>query len=237
MNETAAPRQKTVNNHSATRPLALLLLLLVGGIMLAACRLPAAETADLCTGEGVLIADDFSGEEDCGWVLYNRGGAVAAVTGGVMQLTTSQVGSLWWTNPDRSFDDVVITVDAAQISGPDNNAYGVICRYQDPENFYLFLISGDGYYAIGKYQSGSEQVLYLTPNNEYQPSEAINRGAASNRLEVRCVGNELSLAINGMPQPAVTDPTFVVGDVGLGVSTLEAGTAVVEFDNFRVTSP
>lgn len=237
MNETAAPRQKLANNQLAPSRLALLLLLLVSGMALVACRLSTAETADLCTGEGVLFADDFSGQEDCGWVLYNRGGAVAAVTDGVMQLTTSQVGSLWWTNPNRSFDDVVITVDTEQISGPDNNAYGIICRYQDPENFYLFLISGDGYYAIGKYQSGSEQVLYLTPNNEYQPSEAINQGAASNRLEVRCVGNELSLTINGMPQPAVTDPTFVVGDVGLGVSTLEAGTAVVEFDNFRVTAP
>jgi hypothetical protein len=51
------------------------------------------------------------------------------------------------------------------------------------------------------------------------------------------VGNELSLDVNGIPLLSVTDPTFVVGDVGLGISTLEAGTAVVEFDNFRVARP
>jgi hypothetical protein len=51
------------------------------------------------------------------------------------------------------------------------------------------------------------------------------------------VGNELSLEVNGIPLSTVTDPTFVVGDVGLGVSTLEAGTAQIAFDNFRVSLP
>jgi hypothetical protein len=99
------------------------------------------------------------------------------------------------------------------------------------------LISGDGYYAIGKYQSGNEQITYLTPDGQYQTSEAVNQGEANNRLEVSCIGNELSIAVNGIPLLTVSDPTFVVGDVGLGVSTLEPGTAVVEFDNFQVTLP
>ena len=40
---------------------------------------------------------------------------------------------------------------------PDNNAYGVICRYTDLQNFYVFLVSADGYYAIGKYDSQSAE--------------------------------------------------------------------------------
>jgi hypothetical protein len=214
-----------------------LLTILSFALLLAGCQLPAEEPEQSCTGEDFLFADDFSGEQDCGWVLYNRGGAVAAVDQGVLQLSTSQVGSVWWTNPGQSLDDVLITVDTRQVAGPNNNAYGVICRYQDEQNFYLFLISGDGYYAIGKYQSGSEQIIYLTPDGQYQRSDAINQGAGSNQLEVRCVGNELSLMVNGISLLSVTDPTFVVGDVGLAISTLEAGTAIVEFDNFRVTLP
>ena len=123
------------------------------------------------------------------------------------------------------------------MSGPDNNAYGVICRYQNEENFYIFLIGGDGYYAIGKYTSDSPTVTYLTADGEYQYSDAINQGLATNQIRASCIGDELSLAANGIPLVTVTDPTFVIGDVGLGVSTLEPGTAVVEFSDFRVVAP
>jgi hypothetical protein len=173
----------------------------------------------------------------CGWALYNEGGLVASIEEGVLQMTTSQPGQIGWTNARRSFDDVVVTVQARQAAGPNNNAYGVVCRYQNAANFYLFLVSGDGYYAIGKYQSGSDQITYLTPDGKYQFSDVINQGIATNQLRVSCVGNQLSLAVNGLPLLTVTDPTFVTGDIGLGVSTFEPGTAVVAFDNLRVTAP
>jgi hypothetical protein len=50
---------------------------------------------------------------------------------GALRISTSQIGEIWWTNPSRRFDDVIVTVVARQTSGPDNNAYGVICRYQN----------------------------------------------------------------------------------------------------------
>lgn len=41
-----------------------------------------------------------------------------------------------WANQSRSFPgDVRIEVDAAKIGGPDDNDFGVICRYQDIDNF------------------------------------------------------------------------------------------------------
>lgn len=184
-----------------------------------------------------LFWDDFNGEQDCGWATYSRGGGAAAIENASMQLTVTQPGQIWWTNPTRDFDDVVIRAEARQVSGPNDNAYGLICRYQNEENFYVFLISGDGYYAIGKYQSNSENVEYLTENGQFQPSEAIHTGVASNELLVSCVGNELSLEVNGMPLVTVTDPTFVTGDIGLAASTLQSDTGVIEFDNVQVTPP
>ena len=185
----------------------------------------------------ILFSDDFNGEQDCGWVSYNRGGGIAAIENASMQLTVSQPGQIWWTNPLRNFDDVVIRAEARQVSGPNDNAYGLICRYQNPENFYVFLISGDGYYAIAKYQSGIENVVYLTENGQFQPSEEINTGVASNELLVSCIGNQLSMEVNGAPLISVTDPTFVTGDIGLAASTLQAETGVIEFDNVQVSAP
>lgn len=65
----------------------------------------------------------------------------------------------------------------------------------------------------------------------------INQGVATNLIRVSCVGNELSLSVNGLPLATVTDNAFAGGDVGLGVSTLEPGTAVVQFDDLLVLAP
>ncbi len=212
-------------------------VLIVALLALTACSVAPESEPDTCDGPDFLFADDFSGEFDCGWALYDRGGGTATIDNAAMQLTVGQPGQLWWTNPSRSFDDVVITTEARQVDGPNDNAYGVICRYQDEENFYAFMVSGDGYFAIGKYQSGSETVTYLTPDAQFQPSDAINVGVASNELRVSCIGNQLSMEVNGIPLLSVTDPTFVNGDVGLAAATLQQGTTIVEFDNVRVTTP
>lgn len=205
--------------------------------MSAACRQSDKESDTCDDPPEILFFDDFNGEQDCGWATYNRGGGIAEIENAAMQLTVSQPGQVWWTNPARDFDDVVIRAEARQVSGSNDNAYGLICRYQNEENFYIFLISGDGYYAIGKYQSGSENVQYLTGDGQFQQSDTINTGVASNEMQVSCVGNELTLEVNGTPLLTVTDPTFVTGDIGLAASTLQAETGVIEFDNVQVTPP
>lgn len=215
------------------RRLAVLMLL---PLVLAACGVTDSEP-DTCDSADHLFVDDFNGEQDCGWATYSRGGGAAAVENASMQIAISQPGQLWWTNPNQMFDDVIITVEARQVSGPNDNAYGIICRYQNEENFYVFLISGDGYYTIGKYQSATENVVYLTENGQFQPSEAIHTGVATNEMRASCIGNELSLEVNGVPLVSVTDPTFVTGDIGLAAGTLANGTAVIEFDNVQVVAP
>lgn len=212
------------------------LLLLFSTILLGACTL-IDRGPDACEGAGTLFQDDFSGEQECGWAEYSQGGAVVKIEEGSFRFSTSQPGQIWWSNPGKNFDDAIISVQARQVSGPNDNAYGVICRYQSPENFYLFLISGDGYYAIGKYQSGSDQIVYLSGDGQYQYSDAINQGVATNQIRVSCQANELSLTVNGLPLETVNDPTFVTGDIGIGVSTFELGTAVVEFDDILVLAP
>lgn len=212
-------------------------LLLVASLSLAACTVIGGATADPCNQNGALLQDDFSGEQNCGWREYNQGGAVVAIADNTLSISTSQTGQVWWTNAGRDFTDVIVTVQARQTSGPNNNAYGVLCRYQDENNFYIFLISGDGYYAIGKYETGKDQITYLTENEEYIFSDLINQGVATNLIRVSCIGNELGLSVNGLPLVTVTDNSFSGGDVGLGVSTLEPGTAVVQFDDLLVLAP
>lgn len=214
-----------------------LLALLVTAVTLTACLPENWGGPDPCDGEGTLFRDDFSGAQNCGWAIYTRAGAAVEIRDGAMHLRASAPGQIWWTNPNRNFSDAIINVRAEQLSGPDDNAYGVICRYQSPENFYVFLISGDGYYAIGKYQTGSTQIQYLSGGGQYTASATINQGQAMNQIRVSCVGNQLSLSVNGLPLETVTDPTFVTGDIGLAVSSFQPGTTAIQFDDLRVIAP
>ncbi len=209
-------------------------LVVIATLWLGACQ---NSGIDPCDEGGALFNDSFSQESNCGWAEYSRSGASSATGDGVLSLTTSQPGQIWWTNPGRMFDDVIISVETEHVSGPQDNAYGVICRYQSSENFYVFLISSDGYYAIGKYQSGREQVQYLSGEGQYVASSAINQGLARNTLRVSCIGDELTLTVNGELVDSVSDATFVTGDVGLSASSFEPGTLVVSFDNVRVLAP
>ena len=205
-------------------------------LLLAACGATEAEP-DACDAPGILFFDDFNGEFDCGWAVFSRPGGSAAMENAAMRLTVSAPGQMWWTNPGREFADAVITAEARQVEGSNDNAYGLICRYQNEQNFYVFLVSGDGYYTIAKYQSGAENVIYLTEGGQFQPSDVINTGIASNELRATCAGNQLSLEVNGVLLVSVTDPTFVTGDIGVAASTLAGGNTVIEFDNVQVVAP
>ena len=220
----------------AVRHLGLHFLSLVACLLLAACE-PAGPAP--CDEGGVLFKDDFSQEQDCGWALYDRSGAEVEIAEGALRITTAQPGEIWWTNPGRNMSDVILTTTVEVVDGPADNAFGLICRYQSPDNFYLFLISSDGYYAVGKYQSGSDQIIYLNEDGQYQFSEAIVQGTSSvaNEIRATCVDDELTLSVNGTQLATVTDPTFVTGDIGVAVSTFEAGTLEVMFDDVRAIAP
>lgn len=225
------------HNFLTVRNLAVLVQLCFLVALASACSSLEPEEPELCNEGGALFSDDFEGITDCGWQLYSGRGVSETIENGVLRIETSQPGLIGWTLADQEVDDVVIRTRASQIQGPDDNAYGIICRYQSPDNYYLFLISGDGHYAIGKFQSGRDEIEYLTGEGMYTPSEAINPGLATNDLEARCIGNQLSFLVNGVQVDSVSDPTFVIGDIGLGASTFQPGTAVIEFDHFQAINP
>ncbi|HEX7541001.1 MAG TPA: hypothetical protein VF352_02625, partial [Anaerolineales bacterium] len=142
-----------------------------------------------------------------------------------------------WANPSQSFqNDVRIEVDATKSGGPDDNAFGVICRYQDMDNFYFFYISSDGYIGIGVEKAGSETIISSSDGNLVSDSN-INQGAATNHLRADCVGSTLTLYVNGTQIATATDSTFTGGDVGLIARTFKVAGTDILFKNFFVYKP
>ena len=181
----------------------------------------------------ILFIDDFS-DESSGWDRINEDEGVTDYSDGVYRIAVNTDNTDIWANPGLSFTDSVIEVDAKKVGGPDDNDFGIICRYQDLSNFYFFIISSDGFYGIAKVIDG-EQILIDLENMEY--SDTINQGNSSNKLRADCVGKNLVLHINGQKLLEVNDSQYSTGDVGLIAGTFNVAGTDIHFDNFIVRKP
>ena len=116
-----------------------------------------ADTESEPLPEGVLFKDDFS-DTSSGWDRVDVADGITDYADGVYRILVNTDSTDVWANPGLNFDDTTIVVEATKVGGPDDNDFGVICRYEDESNFYFFIISSDGYYGVGKVING-EQIL------------------------------------------------------------------------------
>jgi len=181
----------------------------------------------------VLFQDDFS-DPSSGWDRVNVDDGVTDYADGAYRIYVNTSDSDVWANPGLKFDDVYVEVDATKIGGSDDNDYGVVCRYQDGDNFYFFVISSDGYYGVGKVLQGEQQLIGM---DSMPPSEVIKKGNVTNHLRAGCVGSKLSLTINDQLLGEYDDTDFTAGDVGLVAGSFSEAGVDIHFDNFVVTKP
>ncbi len=182
----------------------------------------------------LLYFDGFS-DPSSGWDQVDDADYTTDYHSGAYRIVVKTEMSDSWANPaGLSFEDVVIEVEAAKNGGPDDNDFGLICRYQDTTHFYYGIISSDGYYGITKVSSDSSVILG-GDNLEY--SDVINQGSAANHIRFDCVGEELTLYVNGQLLDHQTDREYSSGNVGLIAGTYSTPGADIIFDDFMVSAP
>ena len=180
-----------------------------------------------------IFQDDFS-NPGSGWEAENYDAGSVGYKDGVYSVTSGNTNSTMWGVANRSFDNLVIEVDATQVSaGPENdNDYGVICREQGDGNGYYLLVSGDGYYAILKGEGGEFGKLV-----DWTQSDAVRQGNATNHIKAVCNGSTLELFVNGQRLATAEDSAFTQGDIALTTTTYEDVPSEVHFDNLVVSKP
>jgi hypothetical protein len=181
----------------------------------------------------LLFQDDFS-RPGSGWDRYADDTYTSDYVDGTYQIAIREAQTQAWANPRLPVDDVRVQVDAASVAGPLDNAFGIICRYQDPENYYFFLISADGYTGIGLAKGGRR--LLLT-GDAMLPEEAILQGYRTNHLRADCDGFHLSFYVNGVLVGETQAAEWPSGDVGLIAATYAEPGIDVRFDNLTVLRP
>jgi hypothetical protein len=221
------PRRRQISEQ-----LRLFFLLLLLALAASACQ--SYRIADLLTESGgALFKDDFS-DPSSGWARSAAASGSMDYFGGGFRIWVDTVNYDLWSTPGLAFRDVRIETDVYLIGGPVENRFGLLCRYRDPQNYYFFIVSSDGYYGIGKL-SGGVRTLLGQPMMAY--SAAITRGIALNHLRADCIGQTLTLYVNGAPVGMAQDADLPDGDVGLLAGTFDEPGADAVFDNFVVIKP
>lgn len=198
------------------------------------CALPTRQVKDTgapATGS-VLFQDDFS-DLTSGWDHVSTDGGAMDYDNGVYRFLINTPHFNFWSTPVKTYTDTRIEVDVAKLEGPDANRAGIVCRLTG-EQFYFFVISSDGYYAVGR-TNGLESILL--GQDQMMLSANINTGMALNHLRADCKGNQLTFYVNGFPISTVTDATLTSGEVGLLAGTFDEGGVDVIFDQFIVMQP
>ncbi len=205
---------------------------MVVAILAATTMMTGCAQGGFTSGE-VLFQDDFS-RASSGWDRFEGPGSSAAYLEGAYQISVEAPSSLAWGTPRFNLADVRLEVDSFAVDGPLDNAFGLICRYEDPDNFLFFFVSSDGYSGIGALRDG---VRTLITGKAMLPSEAIVQGHSANHLRADCIGSQLTFAVNSVVvnQAQVEDRTS--GDVGVIVGTYAEPGAKIRFDNFAVIQP
>jgi hypothetical protein len=180
-----------------------------------------------------LFADDFS-KVPSGWGTWNRkGGLVTYEQGGLRILVNEQNFDLWSVAGKR-FEDTLLQVDVSRLAGAADNDFGLICRYQDNSNFYMFLVSSDGYYGVVKLQNDQHSLI---GTKQLQYSDQIKPDQTSHHLQAGCVGDTLRLIVDGQELLKVHDSDFPSGDVGVLAGAYSSAGVDLLFDNFKVSQP
>jgi hypothetical protein len=215
-----------------------LVLILALAATASACRLlvnPSQTPAPAAGGRSgrVLFSDDFS-DPTSGWNQVTAASGESAYLDGAYRIFVNEPNIDIWSKPGRNFQDVHIEVDAFKVGGERDNRFGVLCRAVDDDSFYTLIISSDGYYGIGLIDGQDYQLLGM---DSLQPSDAIRLGSASNHIRADCVGDTLTLTVNGVQLAQVQDTRFSSGDVGLIAGTYDTPGTDIRFDDFIVYQP
>ncbi len=190
---------------------------------------PVAPEAEIPPEGSVIYQDDFSTTAG-NWAWEDTAGSVSYVSG-ELHLQINQTEYFIWSVPDKSFSDVILDVDAGLVTAANDGDFGLLCRYQDNQNFYGMEISEDGYYAVWKMINGE----YI-PLVDWQYSSLINTSKPVH-LSAACVGNTLAFIVDGELLVEIKDSDLTSGSAGVVAGTWEGFPLVVSFDNFVVRSP
>ncbi|HEY60125.1 MAG TPA: trypsin-like peptidase domain-containing protein [Anaerolineae bacterium] len=181
-------------------------------------------------GGTIIFQDDFS-DPSTGWPTISDNTGSVGYSNGTYEIDVHKTEYMKWVLGGVNYRDLIIAVKTKVINSVGNGDYGLVCRYVNNENFYMLEITEDAYYSIFKYQQG-ERVTIL----DWQFSVEL-QDLTSADIEVMCIGDTLTIIVNGKALGQASDTSFSRGDYGILVGTWDTAGFKVAFDDLIVQQP
>jgi hypothetical protein len=188
--------------------------------------------APLVENEGEIVIEDTFDGDNYGWEPLSGSDYDMSIMNGAFHFATNPAQfQIFNALPRQLYDlaNIVINVDVNIEQPAHDGDLGVLCRFQDVDNFYALEVSEDGYFAIWKEVAG--EVTYLI---DWTYSDLIPTDSSPFVLNASCDGAQLMVGVNAELLGTATDTDFASGGVGLIAGTWANGGQVISFDNFEV---
>ncbi len=181
----------------------------------------------------VVMADDFSSNV-LGWGDDTDNISVHQIEDGAYTISVLQPEFIAWTEVPVDFAPFYTEFDAWVPGGGDGGTYGVMCHYQNDNDYYYVEIDiSEEAYSIGHYLN--EEYSTLT-DTDWPYTDALNAGSAVNRVYVACEPDRITLFLNdqfvdqiALPEKAQPGAMEIFGSTW---DDMPAGGYKVYFDNF-----
>jgi hypothetical protein len=178
----------------------------------------------------LLVDDDFSTPQLALASSQTEGAGWTGFHGDTYQIRVERPGHLTWSTLgllDLSTYrlETALTLSSPTSDTPSGGYGGMVVRYANPSNFYLFTTNGRGAYQIQLQKD--EQWRILQP---WMPSAALRSGGEVNVLAVEDDGAEIRFYANNQLLFSVGDPRLPGGDVGFAGGTQSQGSVLAIFD-------
>ncbi|MEA3441178.1 MAG: META domain-containing protein, partial [Chloroflexota bacterium] len=181
----------------------------------------------------LVFEDDF--KYDTGWIEYKTETHSFIRKDDTYYISVNTANGYIWSIRSLNPPDVILETDAAMVEGSDQAYYGVVCRFEKGANYYFMVVNDSGAYAIGMVKGGGKPEMLVQGSNQ---GGIVLSGNQLNHLRGDCIGDTLTLYVNGEKLLETQDDSFSEGEVGLIVlSSYKNYQVQVKFDYFAVYEP
>jgi hypothetical protein len=111
-----------------------------------------------------------------------------------------------------------------------NNNITLVCR-RNADTWYEFSVTSGGLWDLYDASNGD----YRSINNG--GTTALKTGQNVNEFEMRCIGNQISLYVNGQEVTTIENSAYAEGQVGFSVSSLDIYPIEVQVSEFEISEP
>lgn len=186
---------------------------------------------DVANDWEIFYSDDFDTPDDGNWTTFNESAVISEWRNGrfAFDFNESMMTATSPTN-DVYLSDVVVQMEVYRMGDVLENDMGLVCRYQDTDNYYGLSFGNDNYVTIYKNVAGN----WTSLSNEFVDTDLSGE---FHKVMISCIGAELTLFIDEQLMASATDGDLLTGDVGLISGTYDSVPVVLEFDNFIVYTP